>query len=168
MNSLIRSFGILMFFVVSVPAIAQEEELLTDLPATREEFTKSETAVINTVNWLENTPTDKYQEKRKLLTMNLTAWIVNSPSVTINLRDKTTPFIKKNNSLMIYFMGGWTRYSLQNNYSKDEVKCTLAGIRCAMKIYQADKGMKKDKSMDKLIELDGKGDLESWIAEQLK
>lgn len=168
MNNLIRPFCILMLVVFALPAIAQQEELLTSVPTTKEEFAKSEPAVINTVNWLENSPLDRDPEKRKLLTMNLTAWIINSPTVTINLSSKTTPFFKKNNSLMIYFMGGWARYCLQNNYSRDDVKCTLAGIKCAMKVYQAGIDMKKDKSMEKLIELEAKGELENWIREQLK
>jgi hypothetical protein len=64
------------------------------------------------------------------------------------------------------FMAGWIRYSLQNNYSKDQVQGTLAGIRCAAKVYKAGE-LKKDKEMQKLIDLDAKGELENWVKEKL-
>lgn len=154
-------------FVMSVSSYCQETDLLTSLPQTKEEFIKSEPAVINTIDWLENTPFDKEPEKRKLLNANFIAWVTNSPTVTIELNMKTVPFTKKNNELLISFMGGWTKYCLQNQYSKDAVKCTLAGIKSAIKVYQMGNGLKKDKQMDKLIELDGKNELEAWITEQL-
>jgi acetaldehyde dehydrogenase (acetylating) len=65
-------------------------------------------------------------------------------------------------------MGGWTKYALQNSYSEDEVKCSLAGIKSAIKVYQMGNGLKKDKQMEKIIELDSKNELKNWITEQLK
>jgi hypothetical protein len=146
---------------------SQEEELLTSIPTTKEEFVKSEQAVINTTNWLENTPFDRDVDKRKQLNATFVAWITNSPTVTIELNSKTVPFTKKNNDLLIIFMGGWTRYCLQNGYSQDAVKCTLAGLKSVIKVYQMGNGLKKDKQIEKLIELDAKNELETWIAEQL-
>lgn len=59
-------------------------------------------------------------------------------------------------------MGGWTRYALQNNYSKDSVQGSIAGIKSAIKVYKTGL-LKKDKEMDKLIALDEKGELETWV-----
>lgn len=148
-------------------AYCQDTDLLTRLPSTKDEFIKSEKVVINTINWLENNPRNENEEQRKLLMANLIAWLTNSPTVTIELNSKTIPFSKKNEDLLIIFMGGWTKYSLQNNYSKDQVKGTYAGIKSAIRVYQMGNGIKKDKQMEKLIELDSKNELEKWIIEQL-
>jgi hypothetical protein len=96
------------------------------------------------------------------------AWLTNSPTVTIDIDEKTTPFAKKNPDLLFIFMGGWTKYSLQNNYSKDAVKCNVAGIRTAIKVYQMGNGIKKDKEMEKIIEIDSKNELDAWVASQLE
>ena len=68
---------------------------------------------------------------------------------------------------MMVFMGGWTRYILQNGYSNDKIQGNLAGIKSAIKVYKLGNGLKKDKEMDKLIKLDDSGGLEAWVAEQL-
>ena len=67
----------------------------------------------------------------------------------------------------MFFMAGWTKYVLENNYSKDETKGNLEGIRCVIRIYKKGAGMKKDKAMEKIVELEDKGELEKWVAEQL-
>jgi len=153
--------------IISFASFSQDKELLTTLPTTKEEFIKSEPALLNTIDWLENTPLDQDADKRKILTANLIAWITNSPTVTVELNSNVMPFVKKNSELMLAFMGGFTRYVLQNSYSKDAVKSSVAGIKSVIKVYQSNsKSLKKDKQMDKIIELDANNKLEEWIKEQ--
>lgn len=149
---------------------AQTDKLLETLPKAKEEYAASEPYVINTVNWLEDTPLDQEADKRQTQNMLLIAWITNAPEVTITLDQKMTPFIKKkgNEVLLVIFMGGWTKYCLQNSYSKDPVQCNLAGIRSAIKVYKKGVGLKKSKDMEKLIGLDDKGELEQWVKDNLK
>ena len=64
-------------------------------------------------------------------------------------------------------MGGWTRHCVQNNYSTDDVNGSLAGIKAAIKVYKT-LSLKKDKEMDKLVELNDKGELENWVTVKLK
>ena len=167
MNILKLCSALILTLFFSFTSFSQEGELLNKIPTTKEEFIKSEPAVINTINWLENTPLEQDAEKRKLLAANLVAWLANSPTVTIEVNSKVASFVKKNNELLIIYMGGWAKYSLQNSYSQDEVKCSVAGIKSAIKVYQSEKSLKKDKQMDKLIELDTNNKLEAWVAEQL-
>lgn len=61
-------------------------------------------------------------------------------------------------------MGGWTKYSLENNYSKDNVQGSLAGLKSVIKVYK-NLSLKKDKEVEKLIELDNNGELENWVKE---
>ena len=153
---------------VATSVTAQTNDLLSSpLPQTKEEFTKSEPNVINTVNYLEVTPIDKQGDQWRAQAALLTAWLTNSPEVNIDLNANVVTFAKKNPELMIVFMGGWTKYALQNNYSIDKVQCSMAGIRSGIKVYKAGNGLKKDKEMEKLIALDDKGGLEDWVKERL-
>jgi len=157
--------GMLAF---SIGVSAQTSDLLQNpLPKTKEEFTASEPSVINTVNYLESTPIDKEGDAWRIQAAMLMAWLTGSPQVTIEVDAKTMTFSRKNPELMIVFMGGWTRYVLQNTYSKDKVQGNIAGIKSAIKVYKMGSGLKKDKEMEKLIKLEEDGGLESWVAEKL-
>lgn len=59
-------------------------------------------------------------------------------------------------------MGGWTKYSLQNNYSTDKIQGSLAGLKSAIKVYK-NLSLKKDKEMEKLVKINDKGELENWV-----
>jgi hypothetical protein len=83
-------------------------------------------------------------------------WISNSPTVTIELNAGIRSFTKKNNNLLVLFIAGWVRYALQNNYSKDPVRGSMAGIRCSANVYKAG-GLETDREMQKLIGLDVRG-----------
>jgi len=156
-----------ILLISGVNTFAQNQELLDGLPATKEEFIASEKKVLATINWLENTPINQEPEKRKLQNANLVAWITNSPTVTLEINADVLTFTKKNAELLIIFMGGWTRYSLQNNYSSDAVMGSIAGIKSAIKVYKAGQ-LEKDKEMQKLIDMDEKGELETWVKKKLK
>ncbi len=69
--------------------------------------------------------------------------------------------------MIVFFMGGWKRYCLQNNYSTDILKGSLARIKSAIKAYQ-NFTLKKDKEMEKIIALDKKEELEDWIKSKLE
>jgi hypothetical protein len=153
---------------LSMGVRAQTDSLLHNpLPSTKEEFTASEPNVINTVNYLETTPIDKQGDAWRMQAKLLVGWITNSPQVTVEMNEKVMPFSKRNPELMFVFMGGWTKYVLQNGYSKNKLQSNVAGIRSAIKVYKAGNGLKKDKEMDKLIKIDDSGGLEAWVAGQL-
>jgi hypothetical protein len=152
----------------SIGVRAQTDSLLQNLlPTNKEEFTASEPRVIKTVDFLETTPIDKQGDAWRIQAALLMAWLTNSPEVTIEMDAKTVTFAKKNPELMMIFMGGWTRYVLQNGYSKDKVQANLAGIKSAIKVYKLGNGLKKDKEMERLIKLDESGGLEAWVSGQL-
>lgn len=156
-----------IFLLSSATTFAQGQELLDGLPTTKEEFIASEKKVLATIDWLENTAINQEQEKRKLQNAMLVSWLTNSPTVTLEINADVLTFTKKNVDLLIIFMGGWTRYSLQNGYSKDAVQGSIAGIKSAIKVYKTGL-LKKDKEMQKLVDMDEKGELEAWVKTKLK
>ena len=158
--------SIFALIVCCFAGFSQEQQLLEQLPTTKEEFIASEKRVLASIDWLENTPLTQEKEKRKLQNALLVAWLTNSPTVTLEINADVLDFTKKNPDLLILFMGGWTRYALQNNYSKDNVQGSIAGIRSAIKVYKTGL-LKKDKEMQKLVELDEKGGLEEYVRKKL-
>jgi hypothetical protein len=150
-----------------INSFAQDQELLDELPKTKEEFVQSEKKVLATINWLENTPLDQDANKHQQQYALLTGWITNSPTVTLTINANVLTFSKKNSQLIMFFMAGWTKYALENNYSNDVEKGSIAGVRSAIKVYKKGVGLKKDKAMDQLVQLEEKGELEKWIKEQL-
>lgn len=161
---------ILIFFIVAFMFASTEQvlgqELLNALPSTKEEFVASEKNVLATIDWLEITPFDKEEEKRMAQKALLVGWITNSPTVTLEINAGILTFTKKNPDLMIIFMGGWTKFCLQNNYSQDNIQGSLAGVKDAIKVYK-NLSLKKDKEMEKLIELEDKGELENWVKSKM-
>jgi hypothetical protein len=165
----IKRFSLLVCVLsgLSFTVFSQDEKMLDSIPQTKEEFVRSEKAVINTINWLENTPVDQQTDLRNLRKAQVVAWITKSPTVTIEVNANVVDFFKKNPELLIIFMGGWTRYSLEHAYSSDPVQCNRAGIESAIRVYKMGIGMKKDKEMEKLADMETKGTLEQWIKDQL-
>lgn len=161
--------ALLVFFtllLLTFTKFSQAQELLDNLPTTKEEFIASEKKVLATINWLETTPFNQNESKRKEQSALLISWLTNSPTVTIEINADILTFTKKNADLIIIFMGGWARYSLQNNYSKDVVQGSIAGVKSAIKVYKTGL-LNKDKGMEKLIDLDDKGELEDWVKKKL-
>jgi hypothetical protein len=152
-------------FICSI-GLAQSPELLSSQPSTKEEFIASEKQVLASIDWLENTPINEEKDKRKEQNALLVMWITNSPTVTLTINAAVLDFTKKNKELLIIFMAGWTRYALQNNYSKEELPGALAGLKSAIKVYKMGQ-LKKDKEMEKLVGLDEKGELEEWVKGKL-
>lgn len=160
---------LLIGLFASLGAQAQSFQIPDSLPKTKADFVNSESAVIKIVDWYESTPLDMQQNQRKSAGAYLLSWISNSPTVTVNLNAKVVPMTKKNPELLVGFMGGWARYSLQNNYSKNVIQCNMAGIRCMVKMYMSnlDHGMKRNKDIENLEALDQNGGLEDYVVKQL-
>jgi hypothetical protein len=159
--------ALLLFFGAYSNSFAQDPELLESLPKGKKAYLKSEKNVLATINWLETTPLNQDAEKHKQQFSLLTGWVMNSPTVDLTLDESVVTFTKENKELLTFFMAGYTKYALENNHSKDEVKGSIAGVRSAIKVYKKGVGMKKDKEMDKLVQLENKGELEKWVTDQL-
>ena len=164
----IHLFLLAGLLALAIGAGAQADSLLHDpLPKTKEEWTASEPAVIRTVNFLESTPIDKQSAAWRAQAKIFMAWLTSSPQVTINVEANTTRIAQRNPEMLIIFMGGWTRYVLQNGYSRDRVQGIVAGLRSAIKAYKMGNGFRKDREMEKLIKLEEGNGLEDWVKEQL-
>jgi hypothetical protein len=132
---------------------------------TAEDIKSFHTDVVKAIEWLENTPIDNHKDKRREANAFVLAWLTVTPSVKVNLQSYVTVLSKKNPSLLMSFLGGWARYSLEN---PDQIKNDLAnnkkGTESILKVYSNNlsSGIKKDKKIENLIKMDS-NELEEWL-----
>ena len=159
---------LLGFLLLSFIAATQDFEVPANVPATKEEFVKSEPDFINAAKWLESTPIGTQMDKRKKMNAWVLQWIIGSPTVSIDVRASIIKPFEKNSELSLLYMAGYARYCLENNYSKDVLKANTAGIKSAINCYNLGGDVKKDKALNKLIDTDKEGKLEDWVREAMK
>jgi hypothetical protein len=133
---------------------------------TKEDFSKYEPQVIQAVNWLESVPLNQEVSKRKEVNVFLFKYIEGSPAVSVEMRKYVMDLTQKNPDLLMAFMGGWTRYQLENPSSSDPLKMHMAGVKTMVKIYQLG-GAAKDKGVEKLSKMASEQELEAWVKSKL-
>ena len=134
------------------------------------DFENSEKDVIAGINWLEKTKVTDQIDKRKETNTFLLKWMMGTPTFSIALNDFQTELTAKNPDLLITFLGGWTKFAIENPSEKDDpIKANMAAFQSLMKVYELNKGdgIKKDKKIEKLIKL-SPSDLQAWIEKNLK
>lgn len=160
--------ALLGFLLLSVVTAAQEFDVPANLPKTKDEFVKSEPDFIAAAKWLESTAVGAQADKRKKMNAWALQWVMNSPTVTVEVMSSLMKPFDKNPELSLLSMIGYTRYCLENNYSTDKLKCNTAGIKAALNCYNLGGDVKKDKAITKLLEADKEGKLEDWVKEAMK
>jgi hypothetical protein len=166
MKSISFLFAVLLF--ISLPAQSQDFEVPESVPSTKEDFIKSEKDVINAAKWLESTPIGQQMAKRKAINAWVINWIINSPTVTVNLKMPVVKLFDKNPELNAVYMAAYSRFCLENNYSKDEVKANVAAIKAVINCYNLGGDVKKNKALTAVMDKDKEGKLEEWVTENIR
>ena len=163
-----KIFLILIVLLFTFPAIGQDQELPDELVLeTKDDYAQYEQNVINSVNWLINTPVDSGKEKRVAVNAFLMQWLTGSPNVTIELTQEIATFMECGDCLMV-FMGGWAKYALENDEFKNKLKGNLAGIESLIEFYTLNKeAMGRNKAIEKYISLKEKGKLEKHVSSKI-
>jgi hypothetical protein len=133
-----------------------------------EDYAKYEKDVIAGAKWLKESPFNENRYHRKEVIAFLMQWINGSPTVNVEINPTIMDFEKKNEGMLAIYMSACARYVLENNYSKDMRAKHRAALRDMMAVYKAGLGIKKDKKMEKLIKADEEGNIDEWLAENLK
>lgn len=169
MKNLKSTFTLFLFLTLSLATFSQVFEIPKNYKFEKaEDYSKYEKDIIACSIWLESTPLDKDKEKRVEASKFLFMWLSGSPTVSIELYAKIVDISKKNPELLMIYMGGVARFVLENQTEKDANKIALAGLKSIIKNYKLDAGTKKDKEVQKIVDMDSKGTLEKWIADEFK
>ena len=166
-----KAFKSLLFILTLIPIsmFGQDFQPPKDYKFEKEsDYLKYENDIVKAIEYLENTPIGNNNKRKDALTF-ITNWIVETPTVSIEISEKIVPFAANNTDLLSAFMGGWTKLVIEHPESKEDlVKCNLEGLLSVIKMYKLNKELKRDKFIDKLVEYNDKGKLNNWIHEQLK
>ncbi len=158
------TFIFTMLFYCAAQEFAVPQNYKLDKP---EDYAKYEADVLKSIDYLESIPLDDSSEKTVKANAFLLKWLEGSPTVTIELNAYVVKLCEKNKEFLMIFMGGWTRYALQNPDSVNSLKGNLAGLESIIKVYKQGQSVSRDKKVDTIIKLQEEGKLEDWIKAQL-
>lgn len=160
-----RVIGILLVAVLAIEAVAQEFEVPKNYVfSNKEDYAKYEVDILKSIDWLINTPINIQPEKRKDLNTFVMGWLTGSPNVSIDIKTEIVNFMDPNPELLMIFMCGWTKYSLETKDYKNKNTGNLKGIEAVIEFYTKNKeNMQKDKNVEKYIKMKDKGTLEEYI-----
>ncbi|MDD4970624.1 MAG: hypothetical protein PHT07_14455 [Paludibacter sp.] len=160
-----KLFSILMFSFLALNLIAQEFEVPKNyVLKQKEDFSKYESEVLKGIDWLLQIPINSQPEKRKEVNMFIMSWLEGSPTVSVEIKQEIVSFMKPNPDLLMIFMCGWTRYSLESKDYNNKVKGNQKGVEAVIEFYIKNKeNLKKDKNVEKYIKLKEEGKLEDYI-----
>jgi hypothetical protein len=162
---------LLVVFVLSAFSVYGQEYMVPENVKfdNMEDYAAYEPQVKETINWLLATSLGKEPNKRTEANAFLMMWLTGTPNVSVNMNADILPFIKKSPELLFPFIAGCIKYSLENNYSKDDVLLNKAGIETIIAFYRNNRGyLKKDDSIEKYEKLAEKGKLEEDIRKKLE
>ena len=156
-------------FAMLLHCAAQEFEVPQNYKLEKpEDYAKYEADVLKCVDYLENIPLDDESAKTIAANAFLLKWLEGSPNVTIELNVYVVELCDKNKEFIMLFMGGWTRYALQNPDSVNSLNGNMAGLESIIKVYQQGQGVSRDKKVEKIIKLQEEGELADWVKDQIK
>jgi hypothetical protein len=155
--------------LISIQALAQTFEVPKNYEfKTAADYAPYEKDIIAAAKWLEATPFNEQTEKRKEVSAFVVAWINGSPNVNVEINETLVELDEKNPGMLVLYMARCARYVLESNYSTDMRAKHKAALRSMVAVYKNNKGINKDKKMDKLVKSEETGKLDEWLEENLK
>lgn len=156
---------VLLFVTMTIGLNAQDFEVPKNYTLDKvEDYASYEQDVINCVGWLMKTPLNVETEKRKNANAFLLKWLTGSPNVHLDIKQEILTFMTTSPDLLMIFMGGWAKYSLETKDFDDKVAGNHAGIISVIDFYTKNKElMRKDKNVEKYIKMKEKGKLKDFI-----
>ena len=129
-----------------------------------EDYAPYEQDVVKAFDWLMQTPINEQSAKRKEVNAFLLIWLTGSPNVKIEMKPEIVTFMGSSPDLLMAFMGGWAKYSLQSKDFDNKIANNLAGIESVIELYTRNKSvLPKNKNVEKYIKMKDKGTLKKYV-----
>ncbi|KQC02504.1 hypothetical protein [Pedobacter sp. Hv1] len=124
----------------------------------------TETLVLKVTDYLFATPIDKKNTSRTEAGQFLIKWMNGTPDYTFLLEDKEVDFFNTDSDLILIYMAGFTKYTLENPTIKDQ-KALILGTMQLILPYLNKQNSKKSWSTKlwQLNEANQKGELEEYL-----
>lgn len=155
----------LIFLTISLGLFGQDFNVPKDYKLVKaEDYAPHEQEIINCVDWLIKTPLNEQPEKRKEANAFLLKWLTGSPNVSLEIKQEIVTFMGTSPDLLMIFMGGWAKYSLESKGFNNKVEGSKAGINSVIEFYKSNRQvLPKDKNVEKYIKMKDKGTLSEYI-----
>lgn len=156
-------------FLYGITARAQSTPQLpsTNGLSTKEDYAKYETVIVQSAEWLENTPLDAQPDTRDLVSAFVLQWLTGSPNVTITFTEGLTKPFDKNPRLLPIFSARYAAWCITNNTYNNVNEPTKAGLTAIAKVYQKDVGVHHAKAMDKLVKAIQENTLDDYMSREI-
>jgi hypothetical protein len=106
--------------------------------------------------------------KRKEASAFLLKWVTGSPYVHIEISPEIVSFAGTSPDLLMIFLGGWAKHSIESEAYDDKVTGNVAGLESAIEFYDTNKGLlPKDKSVEKYMKMQKKGTLKEFVEKKV-
>ena len=129
-----------------------------------EDYKPLENDVLNAIKWLSETKINEQTEKRIEVNAFLLKWLMGSPYVHIEINPEIVTFIGTAPELLLMFMGGWAKYSIEAEDYNNKTAGSLAGIEMVINFYEKNKSfLPKDKNVESYIKMKKKGKLKEYV-----
>jgi hypothetical protein len=168
-----KSLLALVFSLFMGITIAQAQSKPFEVPekfdvSDKKQYIKFKDDFLKAADWLEDTPLNEQKESRRSTGRFTFLYLQGSPDVDAVMDNTVLKIAEKNSELMTIYLVSYARLAFESERGKqDHTKCAITALKAVIKFYKSniDKGIKKDKNIVKLIEVDEKNQLEKWIIE---
>lgn len=163
-------FVFVLFCSVCIGSMAQDFTAPKDCKfEKKEDYKLYEPQIREAIEWSLSKTLSVDSRKRAETYKFFMDWVTGTPDVGVGMDARVLTFLDSNNELLVPFVMGWVRYSLNNEYSKDNIQCNKAGIEAVVAFYNKNRAyLKKDKEVEKYEKLLSKGKLEEELTKKLK
>ena len=134
---------------------------------TESDFDKYEHIATECAEFLISTPLDKQTTLRKEASKFLIEYVSKSPTISVEINQKATPFVTNADLLTIYIASWVKSYSAQNHANNKE-EFTIRAANEALNFYTANKSnIDKIKGIKKFLKLQADNKLDDYIKTNL-
>ena len=138
------------------------------------DYEKVQPQAVNCMKWYLSTPINNYKETFGYMHTFLMVWtagiktipLVMDPAITAPLLEQKAE--NKTQYYIVAYLCGEILYELDHRMDNDPVAKQLEGVRAVIKFHQMNKDVLKDsKPVEKYLELESTGKLDSWVGENM-
>lgn len=128
------------------------------------QYRAAEPIAIKVIGYLFATPINKKNKARTEAGQFLIKWMDGTPDFTFSLQDKETSFFNTDSDLMLMYMAGLTKFTLENPTIKDQKTLIIGAMKNALPYLSAQEDKKVwSAALWQLNEAYQKGKLEAFL-----
>ena len=160
---------LIIAFLATSSLIAQDFEVPKHYKLEKkEDYAPYEEDLLKSINFLLETPLDEKINTRNEANTFVLKWLMGSPYIHIEIHEKILNFMETSPDMLMIFMSGWAKFSIESKDYDNTLAGAKAGIEAVMDVYGKNRKMlKKDKNIEKYIKRKEKGELEAFLKENL-